>query len=129
MDYGTERMLRQDSEFWMVRPRIGASGITGLETLLSGPYIELGPGKAESASEKFVMLNEPPIAGPDVKGVRVVLMSRQAGKLAVGDPVTYEGYVVGRVEKVGFDVAEVKRVISCLFEFITIYYVLVVVSG
>lgn len=104
MDSGTDRMLRKDSEFWLVKPRIGTEGVTGLETLLSGPYIELEPGDSKDKRTDFVMLSTPPIAGPDVKGVRVMLVASEAGKLAVGDPVMFEGYVVGRVEKTGFDV-------------------------
>ncbi|USE36973.1 intermembrane transport protein PqiB [Endozoicomonas sp. SCSIO W0465] len=104
MDSGTDRMLRKDSEFWLVKPRIGTEGVTGLETLLSGPYIELEPGDSKEKRADFVMLSAPPIAGPDVKGTRVMLVAREAGKLTIGDPVMYEGYVVGRVEKTGFDV-------------------------
>lgn len=37
MDSGTERMLREDTVFWVVKPRIGTEGVSGLETLLSGP--------------------------------------------------------------------------------------------
>ncbi len=104
MDSGTDRMLRKDSEFWLVKPRIGTEGVTGLETLLSGPYIELEPGDSKEKRSDFVMLSAPPIAGPDIKGTRVVLVASEAGKLAIGDPVMFEGYVVGRVEKTGFDV-------------------------
>ena len=42
-----EALLREDSQFWVVRPRIGAGGITGLGTLLSGAFIELSPGASE----------------------------------------------------------------------------------
>ncbi len=104
MDGGTERMLRADSEFWLVKPRIGTGGVTGLETLLSGPYIELEPGHSTQKQTHFVMLNAPPVAGPDAKGIQVMLVAPEAGKLSVGDPVMYEGFVVGRVETVGFDV-------------------------
>lgn len=104
MDSGAERMLRKDSEFWLVKPRIGTGGVTGLETLLSGSYIELEPGDSKDKRTDFVMLSAPPIAGPDAKGTRIMLVASEAGKLAAGDPVMFEGYVVGRVEKVGFDV-------------------------
>lgn len=104
MDSGTDRMLRKDSAFWLVKPRIGTEGVTGLETLLSGPYIELEPGDSKEKQSDFVMLSTPPIAGPDIKGTRIILVANEAGKLAVGDPVMFEGYVVGRVEKTGFDV-------------------------
>ena len=104
MDSGTERMLRENSEFWLVKPRIGTEGVSGLETLLSGPYIELRPGNSDKKRTNFVMLSNPPVAGPDAKGTRVMLTTNKAGKLAVGEPVMFEGFVVGRVEEVGFDV-------------------------
>ncbi len=46
----------------------------------------------------------PPVAPADAKGLRVILTSRQAGKLGVGDPVLYDGFTVGRVEQVSFDI-------------------------
>ncbi|MGB0360545.1 MAG: intermembrane transport protein PqiB, partial [Endozoicomonas sp.] len=116
MGSGTERMLRENSEFWMVKPRVGTQGITGLETLLSGPYIELEPGDANEESRNFVMLNDPPVAGSDVQGAHVVLVADKAGKLAVGDPVMFEGYVVGRVEQASFDVNK-RQAIYQLFIF------------
>ena len=115
MDSGTERMLGKDSEFWLVKPRIGTEGVTGLETLLSGPYIELEPGDSKERRSDFVMLSAPPVAGPNIRGTRIILVASEAGKLAIGDPVMFEGYVVGRVEKTGFDVARLRPPISCLF--------------
>ena len=45
LEPGTEALLRDDTQFWVVRPRLGADGVSGLSTLLSGPYIEISPGK------------------------------------------------------------------------------------
>ncbi|STW08164.1 paraquat-inducible protein B [Klebsiella grimontii] len=39
-----EKLLHQDSVFWVVKPQVGREGISGLGTLLSGAYIELQPG-------------------------------------------------------------------------------------
>ncbi len=97
------RMLKEDSRFWVVKPRIGMEGITGLDTLLSGAYIELEPGNAKKSKYEFTVLEHPPVASVDEEGVRVTLFSQQAGKLDLGDPVLYEGYKVGRVENIGFD--------------------------
>ena len=33
--------LNADSQFWVVRPRIGAGGISGVGTVLSGAYLSL----------------------------------------------------------------------------------------
>jgi paraquat-inducible protein B len=45
-----EPLLRADTTFWVVRPRIGLSGISGLMTVLSGPYIGCCPGRGRAAS-------------------------------------------------------------------------------
>ncbi|MEF1205235.1 intermembrane transport protein PqiB [Photobacterium damselae] len=103
MNKDAERMLRDDTLFWVVKPRIGKEGISGLDTLLSGSYIELQPGKSDIKKHNFKVLDVPPIAPPDAKGLRVVLTSKEAGKLSVGDPVLYEGFTVGRVEQVAFN--------------------------
>ncbi|HIF9080373.1 TPA: intermembrane transport protein PqiB [Photobacterium damselae] len=103
MNKDAERMLRDDTLFWVVKPRIGKEGISGLDTLLSGSYIELQPGKADIKKYNFKVLDVPPIAPPDAKGLRVVLTNKEAGKLSVGDPVLYEGFTVGRVEQVSFN--------------------------
>ncbi len=103
MNKDAERMLRDDSLFWVVKPRIGKEGISGLDTLLSGSYIELQPGKSDIKKYNFKVLDVPPIAPPDAKGLRVVLTNKEAGKLSVGDPVLYEGFTVGRVEQVSFN--------------------------
>jgi paraquat-inducible protein B len=37
----------------VVRPRIGASGVSGLGTLLSGAYIGVDAGKSEETKNEF----------------------------------------------------------------------------
>ncbi|MDO6705868.1 intermembrane transport protein PqiB [Photobacterium sp. 1_MG-2023] len=103
LDKDAERMLKTDTRFWVVKPRIGKQGISGLETLLSGAYIELQPGVQEEEQRAFNVLDTPPVAPLDAKGLRLILSHQEAGKLSVGDPVLYEGFTVGRVEKVSFD--------------------------
>ncbi|MGR5207366.1 MULTISPECIES: intermembrane transport protein PqiB [Vibrio] len=106
MDRDAVRMLRDDTLFWVVKPRVGREGVSGLETLLSGAYIQLQPGKSGKEKRKFTILDTPPVAPPDAKGLRVVLTHPEAGKLGVGDPVIYKGFTVGRVEKTSFDVKD-----------------------
>ncbi|ENM5730468.1 intermembrane transport protein PqiB [Vibrio mimicus] len=104
MTKDAERMLREDSLLWVVKPRIGREGISGLDTLLSGAYIQLQPGQSNTFQDKFTVMDLPPIAPSDAKGLRLILTSKEAGKLSVGDPVMYEGFTVGRVESTQFDV-------------------------
>lgn len=116
MSKDAERMLREDTLFWVVKPRIGREGISGLDTLLSGAYIQLQPGKVSTSKAYFNVMDLPPVAPPDTKGLRLLLTSKEAGKLSVGDPVMYEGFTVGRVETTQFDV-ESKKANYQLFVF------------
>ncbi|EGQ8098101.1 paraquat-inducible protein B [Vibrio parahaemolyticus] len=116
MNKDAERMLRDDTMFWVVKPRIGRDGVSGLETLLSGAYIQLQPGSSEVEKDHFAVLDVPPVASPDAEGLRIVLTHREAGKLGVGDPVIYKGFTVGRVEKTSFDV-DTRRALYQLFIF------------
>src|SRR5260363_42653 len=44
-----QRFAVKDARFWIVRPRVAASGVTGLNTLLSGAYIGVDPGRSAQA--------------------------------------------------------------------------------
>ncbi|NHB88962.1 intermembrane transport protein PqiB [Photorhabdus tasmaniensis] len=95
---GMENLLHSDSAFWVVKPQIGRDGISGLGTLLSGAFIELQPGTLGDEKDEFNLLDSPPLASPDAKGIRVILSSDKAGQLNPGDPVLFRGYRVGSVE-------------------------------
>ncbi len=103
IDNDARRMLKEDTLFWVAKPRIDREGISGLETILSGAYIEIQAGTADKEQREFTVLEVPPVAPPDARGLRVVLTHPQAGRLNVGDPVIYQGFTAGRVEKVSFD--------------------------
>ncbi|KAA0013644.1 intermembrane transport protein PqiB [Billgrantia pellis] len=98
-----EPMLTEGSRFWVVKPRIGREGISGLGTVLSGAYIQLEPGSGEPGAREFQVSDQPPVAPADAAGLRVNLVSQLGNSLRPGDPVTYQGYTVGRVEEVDFD--------------------------
>ncbi|MCS2166423.1 intermembrane transport protein PqiB [Scandinavium manionii] len=103
LNTGMEKLLHGDSAFWVVKPQVGREGISGLGTLLSGAYIELQPGAKGAEPEKFQLLDSPPLAPPDAKGIRVLLESNKAGQLSPGDPVLFRGYRVGSVETSSFN--------------------------
>lgn len=100
---GMEKLLRQDSSFWVVKPQIGREGISGLGTLLSGAYIQLQPGTSSQEAATFTLLDSPPLAAPDAKGIRIELDSEQSGQLSAGDPVLFRGFRVGTVQTSFFD--------------------------
>lgn len=100
-----DRLLGENARFWVVKPRIGPEGISGLSTVLSGTYIELLPDTTEqSPHTEFNVLDQPPIALSDAGGLHISLDSaNNATALSVGDPVIFKGYTVGRVESAQFD--------------------------
>ncbi len=95
-------MLKKDSQFWVVKPRVGREGVSGLGTLLSGAYIELSPGKKGGARSEYAMLDRPPLASLDARGLRLSLSSRDANALGAGSPISYQGFTIGQVEEAKF---------------------------
>lgn len=96
MHAGTEPHLNQGTRFWVVRPRLGVSGVSGLSALTSGSHIELDPGKG-SAVRRFTGLEEPPVVRSDVPGRTYVLKASRVGSLSAGSPVYFRGVQVGEV--------------------------------
>jgi len=96
-------MLVKDTQLWVVKPRIGLEGISGLNTVISGAYIQLQPGKSLEETDQFTVLDQPPISLNGAKGVHVNLIGKVGNALRVGDPVTYQGLRVGRVVSATFD--------------------------
>ncbi|RBJ74854.1 mammalian cell entry protein, partial [Pseudomonas sp. MWU12-2534b] len=47
------RFANRDTRFWVVRPRVGATGISGLGTLLSGAYIGADLGRSQQKQTDF----------------------------------------------------------------------------
>jgi paraquat-inducible protein B len=89
--------LKDDTSFWLVQPRISAGGVSGLSTLLDGPYIAADIGKGTEKQTDFVALEVPPIVTGDMPGREFVLHSPTLGSLDVGSPVYFRRLSVGEV--------------------------------
>ena len=96
-------LIRSDTQFWVVKPRIDQSGVTGLGTLLSGSYIAFTPGKSQETKDVFVVQDIPPIAAIGQSGLRLILVGKNDRILNVSSPVLYENFMVGQVESAHFD--------------------------
>jgi paraquat-inducible protein B len=90
-------MLNEDTRFWIVRPQIGASGISGIETLLSGVYITLDPGTSQQPQTHFAGLDEPPLVTSGLAGTSYVLTASDIGSLGSGSPIYFHHLRAGRV--------------------------------
>jgi paraquat-inducible protein B len=107
MSKEAKRFTAADTRFWVVRPRIGASGVTGLSTLLSGAYIGVDAGKSEETRTDFTGLEKPPQVTRDEKGTAFMLHGETLGSIDVGSPIFYRRIQVGQVT--GFDLEEQGR--------------------
>jgi paraquat-inducible protein B len=97
-----EKILTNHARFWVVRPRLSTGNISGLETLVSGAYIEVDPGAPGGEEElNFTGLEEPPGVRSDEPGRTYVLHAGRLGSLGPGAPVFYRDVSVGEV--LGYD--------------------------
>ena len=90
-------LLKADTQFWIVRPRIGVGSVSGLETLLSGVYIGMKSGADTRRERQFVGLENPPALSHGPHGREIQLHASRAGSLAIGAPVYFRQFQVGRV--------------------------------
>ena len=107
----TARMTRQISDyltqgarFWIVRPRLTPGGVSGLETIVSGAYIEMDPPRVKGMPARhFVGLDNPPVEQTALQGTSFKLRAQQIRSLSQGSPVYYRGISVGQVT--GYELA------------------------
>ncbi|WP_238914102.1 intermembrane transport protein PqiB [Achromobacter insolitus] len=97
-------LLQEGTVFWVVRPRLTLSGVSGLSTLFSGAYIGVDPsdgfrkeGETRASKSSFVGLETPPEVAQDRAGKRFTLKARDLGSLDIGSPVYFRRIQVGQV--------------------------------
>lgn len=98
-----ENFTREDSQFWVVRPRIGAGGVSGIDTLLSGDYIGADIGQADGRAKNFKGLENPPAITYGEPGKRFTLHTQDLGSLDIGSPIYYRKIPVGQVVAYALD--------------------------
>ena len=94
---GAESRVVTDTRFWVVRPRISGSTVSGLQTLLSGSYVAMDVGKSAQRSRVFTGLEQPPAFTTDAPGRQLTLRAEDIGSLDIGSPVYYRRLQVGQV--------------------------------
>ncbi|MEM9969429.1 MAG: MlaD family protein, partial [Pseudomonadota bacterium] len=92
--------LDEDASFWIVRPDVSLRGVTGLETVLSGVFIE-GSWDGVSGEPAFEFYAEPsaPLSTLDDLGTTFTLLTRDGSSIAAGAPILHKGIEVGYLEE------------------------------
>lgn len=106
----SERYLTDKTRFWVARPRISATEVTGLDTLFSGAYIAIDPVENGVPRREFVGLDSPPLVTTSEPGKHFILRSKTLGSLNIGSPVFYRSIQVGQV--VGYDLDGVGEMVN-----------------
>lgn len=108
MNREAEPLLTEKAQFWVVKPRFSASSISGLETLVSGAYIQLEPaGDGGDPMTAFIGLEDPPVLRSAIPGRTFRLKARRVGSLNPGSPILFRDLTVGEV--LGWDIGEMAR--------------------
>ena len=98
LDKGAATYLTTSTKFWVVRPRVGSGGISGLGTLVSGAYLTFELGKeGDPRQRRFTGLETPPLATEDEPGLPILLHTDHLGGLDTGDPIFFRDIHVGDV--------------------------------
>lgn len=86
--------------FWIVRPELSARGVSGLDTVLTGVYIEgAWDGDIGPAASSFTGLTEAPLFRLGQEGLQIALRTSAGGSLTENSPITFRGIEVGRIGK------------------------------
>jgi paraquat-inducible protein B len=93
----------KDTRFWVVKPRLDSSGVSGLGTLFSGAYIAADAGESDDFINEFIGLETQPIVTRDDSGKQFILHAKDIGSLDIGSPVYYRRIKVGRVAAFNLD--------------------------
>ncbi len=91
------------TRYWVVRPRIGLGGVSGIDTLFSGAFIGADVGESNEPEDEFKALEVPPAVNHGTPGRSFVLHTDDLGSLDVGSPVYFRRIQVGRVASYELD--------------------------
>ncbi|WP_299302183.1 MlaD family protein [uncultured Litoreibacter sp.] len=100
LDKNVAPYVDNGSTFWVVRPELTARGVSGLDTVLSGVFIE-GSWDSEigEAASEFRGLEDAPLFRPSKPGLEIALRATANGQLTENAPIFFRGIEVGRVGK------------------------------
>jgi len=87
-----------DAQFWVVRPEVSAEGVTGLDTVLTGVFIEgIWDTERGQMQDRYTGLSEAPLTRDGRRGLAFRLRASGDAALTENAPILYRGIEVGRI--------------------------------
>ncbi len=110
--------MTEKAKFWIVKPEVGIAGVSGLDTLISGTYIDVYSEEGGTFREKHIGLLHPFLNTSG--GEYFHLSSFSGNSVLVGTPIYYKNINVGQVEYVylGLDETRVDVIIFINKEYV-----------
>ena len=100
IDKDVAPFIDDEARFWVVRPQVTTQGVTGLNTVLSGVYIEgLWDDQPGGYVGRFEGLPDAPLERHGQEGLRLTLRASGRASLIESTPILYRGVTVGRIGK------------------------------
>ncbi len=90
--------LVDDTLFWIVRPKLSARSIQGLDTILSGSYIGMQIGTSTSPRREFQGLTNIPPVSSDTPGLHLQLTAERLGSIEIGTGIYYRNIEIGEIQ-------------------------------
>ena len=117
VDTDVAQFIDADASFWIVRPQVSAQGVTRLDTVLSGAFIEgYWDAEVSEPAARFTGLDRPPLIRNDQPGTWVTLSMETADGLSEGAPVLFRGVQVGRLENIRVDSGTDRVIVDAFVE-------------
>ena len=91
--------IDRDAQFWIVRPQVSAQGISRLDTVLTGAFVEgFWDDKPDEPQSRFQGLDRPPLTSFGQEGTWIVLSTERSRGMTEGAPVMFRGLPVGQMQ-------------------------------
>ncbi|GAA4452553.1 MlaD family protein [Novipirellula rosea] len=97
LDEASSAIACEGSRFWIVRPEVAITGVSGLETAVGSKYIAVIPGNPAQKQFEFTGLNSKPPDDLGRGGIELVLRGDDRWGVYPGSPLTWRGIEVGQV--------------------------------
>ncbi|MEM7312957.1 MAG: MlaD family protein, partial [Planctomycetota bacterium] len=98
-----DNIATEGSQFWVERPQISLSRMSGIDTVVGAKYVGVIPGDAKGKkADEFEGLDNPPTIR-QAGGLDVLVHFADGFGISPGSPIKYRGITVGEVSSVELD--------------------------